>query len=123
MSDPYYNLDDPDGPTALQQYGLLRVGMRVRYCNPAFLQPDGTYKTGGMDPPLVVSGLYQHPFPRFGGEEDHPQVSAVLNEGEWEVSADNLVPEGDIQCWTCMDVHACTCVLCKGQPKCPDCGR
>lgn len=83
MSD-YYDTDDADAPRELTEYHGLRVGMRVRYENPAWRQPDGTYRTGGMDGPLIVSALYAF------GERD---VQAVLNDGEIECNADNLTAD------------------------------
>jgi hypothetical protein len=85
---------DPDGPRELTEYrgprhGLLRPGFRVAYENPAWLQPDGSYRTGGLDGPLTVTELID-----LGGDGvpwlESGRVQAVLNDGEYEVSADNL---------------------------------
>ena len=89
--------DDPDAPELLNEYRvpsrdvILRPGMSVLYQNPAWQQPDGTYKTAGMDPPLVVTALFRFP-QEMHDEPDY--VQAILNNGEWEVNADNLVPDG-----------------------------
>ena len=78
--------DDPDAPVELDEYNGLRPGMRVLYQNPAWRMPDGTFKTGGMDPPLVIDEILRFP-------TEIPLVQAVVNGGEWECNADNLVPE------------------------------
>lgn len=87
----FYDNDqnDPDAPRLLIEYygphyGLLRPGDQVVYENPSWQQPDGSYRTGGMDPPLQVDELID-----FGADCDCPP-QAVLNNGEWECSADNL---------------------------------
>jgi hypothetical protein len=81
MSDFYStDPDDPDAPVLLDEWNGLRPGASVVYENPAWQQPDGSYKTGGMDGPLVVTELYA-----FG---EH--VTAILNDGEWECNAANL---------------------------------
>jgi hypothetical protein len=86
----FYNTgpDDSQAPRELEEYdgphhGVIRVGDRVVYENPAFRKPDGSYKTGGMDGELVVEEIID-----FGVEGVPPQ--AVLNDGQWECSADNL---------------------------------
>jgi hypothetical protein len=81
------SLADPDAPRVLTEYrgphhGLLRPGFRVAYENPAWQQPDGSYETGGLDGPLTVTELID-----FG--EGSP-VQAILDDGMYEVSADNL---------------------------------
>jgi hypothetical protein len=81
---------DPEAPVVLAEYNGLRPGMHVRYQNPAWQQPDGSYRTGGMDPPLVISELVR--FSEYT-EDGGGYVTAVINDGEWEVSADNLVPD------------------------------
>lgn len=82
MTSNYYITDpgDPDAPVRLTEYNGLHDGASVAYENPAWRQPDGTYYTGGMDPPLVVTEILQ-----VG-----PHVTAILNDGEWETNADNL---------------------------------
>jgi hypothetical protein len=87
LTDP----DDPEAPVVIDEYNGLRPGAHVVYQNPAWRQPDGSYKTGGMDPPLVITELVRMP----GLEErhGHDMVQAVLNDGEWEVNADNLAPD------------------------------
>ena len=86
----FYNidLDDPESPQLLEEYKNLRPGDHVVYQYPPWRQPDGTYKTGGMDPPLVITEILYWPT-----HETMPQVQAILNEGEWEVNADNLALE------------------------------
>ena len=85
----YYHTDptDPEAPVELTEYNGLRPGMRVIYTNPAFQQPDGTYKPAGMDPPLILTALY-----RMG---DSGYTEAIVNGGEWEVNADNLSIDPD----------------------------
>lgn len=78
--------DDPDSPAVLEEYagphhGVIRPGDRVVYENPALRRPDGTYATGGMDGPLTVTEII---------DLGEGLVQAVLNDGEWEVSAANL---------------------------------
>jgi len=92
----FYDVDpsDPESPVVLEEYRtprgfMLRPGMGVRYENEAWLQPDGTYKTGGMDGPLVITEIIG--FPVIEPHEVLPP-QAILNNGEWEVNADNLVP-------------------------------
>jgi len=82
----YYDTEseDEDRPVLLQEYRGLKPGDRVVYQNPSWLQPDGTYKTAGMDPPLVITELVS-----LGADF----VTAIINEGEWEVNADNLALE------------------------------
>jgi len=83
----YYATDagDPDAPRVLRGFtgakGTIKPGDHVVYENEAWRQQDGTYRTGGMDPPLVVAELVD-----LGGGP----VQAILNDGEWEVSAANL---------------------------------
>lgn len=87
----YYDEDpsDPDAPYAVEEFNGLRPGMHVVYRNPAWQQPDGTYRTGGMDPPLVIDELVLFPM------HDGPWVEAILNDGEWQCSALNLAPDPD----------------------------
>jgi len=82
----YYDTEseDDDGPVLLDMYNGLKPGDHVVYQNPSWLQSDGTYKTAGMDPPLVITELV-----RLGADF----VTAIINEGEWEVNADNLALE------------------------------
>lgn len=81
--------DDPDSPRVLAEFtgakGTIRPGDMVTYENEAWRQPDGTYKTGGMDPPLRVDELIDYGL---------GPVQAIINDGEWEVSAANLRPAG-----------------------------
>lgn len=81
MSD-FYDDELGDG-YLLDMYNGLKPGDRVLYQNPVWRQPDGSYKTGGMDPPLVITEIVS-----LGG-----LVTAIINEGEWEVNADNLAPD------------------------------
>jgi hypothetical protein len=68
---------DPEAPVELTEYNGLRPGVEVVYDNPA-LPP--------LPRPLVVTELI-----RFHPDTDDPGgVSAILNEGEYEVNADNL---------------------------------
>jgi hypothetical protein len=85
----FYDTDpaDPDGPRELTEYrgphyGLIRPGFRVAYENPAWRQPDGSYRTGGLDGPLTVTELID-----LGGGTP---VLAVLDVGMYDVSASNL---------------------------------
>lgn len=77
--------DDPDAPRELTEYasphhGTIKPGDRVAYENPAWRRGDGTYRTGGMDGPLVITEIIS------SGDF----VTAVLNDGEYECNADNL---------------------------------
>jgi hypothetical protein len=83
----FYETDpaNPDAPVSLKQYRNLHVGDSVVYENPAWKMDDGTYRTGGMDGPLVISAMF-----RFGDPYADDHVTAILNGGEWEVAADNL---------------------------------
>jgi len=77
----------PDGPRELTEYrgphhGLIRPGFRVVYENPAGLQPDGSYQTGGMGGTFIVAELI--------GFRGGSGVLAILDNGMYEVSADNL---------------------------------
>jgi hypothetical protein len=85
----YYETDpnDPEAPVELTEYGDLRVGSKVRYQNLSWFKPDGTYATAGMDDVYTVYALYR--FPEMVGEGDY--VEAILDDGEWQVNADNLV--------------------------------
>jgi len=82
----FYDIDpeDAESPWLLDEYMGLHPGDHVVYQNPDWQQPDGTYKTAGMDPPLVITELVQ-----LGDEF----VTAIINNGEWEVNAENLALE------------------------------
>lgn len=78
---------DPDGPRELAEYrgphhGLIRPGFRVVYENPAWRQPDGSYRTSGMDGLFTVAEIID-----LGGGTP---ALAILDDGMYEVSADNL---------------------------------
>jgi len=70
----YYvtNPDDPDAPIVLTEYDGIRPGDVVRYVGPVPL----------MAAPLIVSELIRWP------QDD--LCCAILNDGEFEVNADNL---------------------------------
>jgi hypothetical protein len=72
--DPYYVTDhrDPDAPVKLHEYCALRPGMAVRY----IAQPP-------LEGKLVVDAIY----------DMHDHITVILNEGEYEVDANNLEPE------------------------------
>jgi signal peptidase I len=76
----FYDTSDPDGPTVLASYngrgGMLQPGDHVVYDNPQ-LGP------AGMTGEYVIEELID-----IGGEE--PIVTAVLDDGRYEVTADNL---------------------------------
>jgi hypothetical protein len=81
QSSRFYDTRSPDAPRVLAEYrgphhGLIRPGFQVVYENPAWRQPDGSYETGGLDGPFTVTELIP--------------VQAILDEGAYEVSADNL---------------------------------
>lgn len=87
MTEWYHtDVDDPEAPVELLVYKGMRAGDFVVYENPAWRREDGTYATGGMDGTLVVSALFRFPADVAGGD----YVEAILNEGEWQVNADNL---------------------------------
>jgi hypothetical protein len=73
--------DDPDAPVQLEEYQGIQVGDTVTYANPSF--------KAWLPEPLVVSGLYRFDLIRPEGGF----VTAILNDGEWEVNADNLRKE------------------------------
>lgn len=75
--------DDPEAPRVLASYhgkhhGLIRPGDTVEYANPA-MPGLGSPADDGV--PLVVDELVDY---RLGS------VQAILNDGLYEVSADNL---------------------------------
>jgi hypothetical protein len=73
--------DDPEAPVRLTEYNGLRDGMAVRYRNP--------HSRVQLTGPLTVSAIY-----RFKDADGQVvMVQAILNEGEYEVSADNLEEE------------------------------
>jgi hypothetical protein len=78
----YYDTTGPDAPAVLAEHDGLKPGDTVAYENPSLKEPDGTYWTGGMSSTLYVSELID-----FGRGAP---VQAILNDGEWEVSAVNL---------------------------------
>jgi hypothetical protein len=80
MSSRFYITDDdgdPDAPRQLYEYNGLCPGMLVRYANPHMPGAD-------LPEPLVLTAL-------FLMQTSEPGVQAILNDGEWEVNADNLV--------------------------------
>lgn len=64
---------DPDAPVLLGSYRGLRAGMAVEYVNPRAPSLPGS---------LIVTEIVRL-------AADH--VTAILNDGQWEVNADNLV--------------------------------
>jgi hypothetical protein len=66
-------------PQLLAEYRGLTPGMRVLYRNPAWRQPDGTYRTAGMDPPLVIDELVTEIGGRLG-EGEHRGVGARVRQ-------------------------------------------
>jgi len=72
----YYNTDpnDPEAPVLLERYNGLSPGDAVEYVN-------DRWPGGAISGPLVLTALYD--WPEHG-------VSAILNDGEWEVDAVNL---------------------------------
>jgi hypothetical protein len=120
VSSKFYDTDDPEAPTILEEWNGLKPGMHVVYRNPAWRTERGycrtctgewakstdddercpgcgswetevrsEWKTGGMDPPLVIDELVRFDM------EDTGWVEAVLNGGEWQCAAANLVPDPD----------------------------
>jgi len=82
----FFTTGDDDGPWVLDSYtgphhGLIRTGGQVLYENPAWRHPDGSYKTLGMDGVYTVTELV---------DVGEGLVAAILDDGEWEVSAGNL---------------------------------
>jgi hypothetical protein len=77
----YYVTDpaDPDAPVALEEYNGIKPGDRVRYENPEapWLPP--------LLGSLTVSAIYQFIDNGHGG-----WLTAILNDGEYEVDATNL---------------------------------
>lgn len=85
----FYDTSHPDGPHELAEYtgphhGVIRVGDRVVYENPAWRRADGSYATGGMDGTCTVTEIITF------DEAEPVFVQAILNDGEFECSADNL---------------------------------
>jgi hypothetical protein len=80
--------DDPEAPIRLTEYNGLKDGMRVRYENP--------HAGHQLEGPLTVSALFSFE-KRFAPGKDEPgrvlMVQAILNDGEYECNADNLVEE------------------------------
>lgn len=74
----FYTTDpsDPDAPVLLQSHKGLRAGMTVEYTGPI-----------PLDGPLVITELLS--WSRVGLTHN---VQAILNDGEYEVDADNLCP-------------------------------
>jgi hypothetical protein len=80
----FYETDpsDPDAPVVLDEWHDLRPGMAVRYTGPIPLHG-----------PLVIWELV-----RFSGDgTEAGWVTAVLNNGEYEVDAANLRPTEEVQ--------------------------
>ena len=80
MSEPRFyraNSGDPWSPVLLDSYRGIKPGDHVVYENPALPPPPG---------PLVVTELYL--FKNALAEPD--SVQAILNDGEYELNADNL---------------------------------
>lgn len=89
----FYDTTGPDGPIAVPTYttsrgDTLTTGQRVLYENPSL-------DRAGIEGPLTITELIN-----LGdlGDADPEQagkhlVTAILNEGVWEVAADNLRPE------------------------------
>lgn len=71
---------DPEAPVRLEEYRGLREGMSVVYHNP--------HSTLTLDGPLRLDAVYE--FPTIRGVT---MVQAVLNDGEYEVNANNLRAE------------------------------
>lgn len=89
LTDPH----DPEAPVRLDEYHGLRPGDQVVYNNPEFQVPLS-------DGPVTLTALYRFPpIAKEGGrrwdltdvDDDESYVSAVCNDGEFEVNADNLV--------------------------------
>jgi|KBSSwiS6_1023812.scaffolds.fasta_scaffold120729_2 hypothetical protein len=79
----YYDGDpeDPEAPVELDEYKNIKPGIQVVYDNPRFRAP--------LPGPLIVSALYRFPA-AVGSWNDYEWVCAILNDGEYEVNADNL---------------------------------
>jgi hypothetical protein len=75
------NPKDPDAPVLLDHYKDLRPGLMVVYDNPRMA---GARLPG----PLVVTELWEMQL----SHSRRRSITAILNDGEWEVSADNLKP-------------------------------
>jgi len=72
------NPNDPDAPVLIEEHDGMCIGDVVRYIGPV---------------PLMVHPLVVTEFIRWPGDE---LVSAILNDGEFEVNADNLA----LQTWS-----------------------
>jgi len=90
----FYDTTDPDGPKELYSYttdrgDTLTPGMRVVYENPSLDRAgiEGTLKITE----LIDLGDMSDADPELDPGSHH--VTAILNEGVWEVAADNLRPE------------------------------
>ena len=89
----FYDTTAPDGPRMVKTYktkrgDTLTPGMRVVYENPSI-------KLAGIEGTLTITELIDLGDLRDADPESDSggYVSAILNEGVWEVAADNLRPE------------------------------
>jgi hypothetical protein len=90
----FYDTDAPGGPALVESYttkrgDTLTPGLRVLYENPSV-------KLSGIDGPLVITELIDLGDMADADPELDPgshHVTAILNDGHWEVAADNLRPE------------------------------
>jgi hypothetical protein len=79
----FYRADpkDPDAPVLLDHYKDLRPGMAVVYANPKL-------PLTSFGEPITITELWSFKLTGRRGRS----VTAILNDGEWEVTADNLKP-------------------------------
>lgn len=85
MTHYLYDDNDPDAPKLLPQYRGIRAGDQVRYVGPIPLDRDPQRA-------FVVSELVEWELSGdlFDGGEPEVHRVAVLDNGTWEVNADNL---------------------------------
>lgn len=99
--------DDPDAPIRIDEHQGMRVGDLVAYTNPAL--------AFGLTEPMKLTALYQFRDCRRSVVPSGVLTQAILNEGEFEVNADNLhtvlrprnCPDGGTCHHLCGDAKPC----------------
>jgi hypothetical protein len=79
----YYDTDpeDPEAPIELDEYKDIKPGAQVIYDNPQVQAP--------LPDRLTVSAIYRFPA-TIGTWNDYARTVVILNDGEYEVDADNV---------------------------------
>jgi hypothetical protein len=87
---------DPDSPCELDGYetlthGTIRPGDTVVYENEAWRQPDGSYKTAGLDGTYVITAIIDYdPCGETGERLTMAQLTDAGSGNYYEVTADNV---------------------------------